>query len=327
VVWFLGGNPYGFPRTMTLQRELYKLVHPAKTDAEGDMAFLLAQNAEAARDKMLPEVRPLYVDWIRQMATHARANGWPEVIVTPFDEPAKWVQQPGRTDGKPAPGVIGTGPWIKTYFEDSCAAIKEGDAKTRIYASIHNNRTEKNEGFIFLPVVDVFCCGSAYFNAPWMMAKVKATPGKEFWQYGGGEATAPNSGRYFFGFFLSWQEARGTLCWAYNRTSGFDAFWANNWAYAWMTPFDVIPSPLFQAMRAGGDIRRIVETYKKKFANDPEAMAMLTKTLDEAHELGTTKSSEHVNLQGGSFWLRPDNGAQMDQLRDRLLDKLAGSQH
>ena len=65
--------------------------------------------------------------WVAKVMTHAKAYGWPEQILTPFDEPAKWVQTPGRKSPPYAhnPLVMGTGPWIKPHFEQGCAIIHE----------------------------------------------------------------------------------------------------------------------------------------------------------------------------------------------------------
>ena len=71
-----------------------------------------------------PQIVPLYKKWVAKVMQHAKEKNWPEQILTPFDEPAKWVQQAGRKSGATSndPNVIGTGPWIKPHFEQCCAS-------------------------------------------------------------------------------------------------------------------------------------------------------------------------------------------------------------
>jgi hypothetical protein len=113
---------------------------------------------------------------------HARNNGWPELIFTPFDEPAKHEQKPYRKESYEKDDmVIGTGPWIKTHFEDACDLIrKSAMPDTRIYGSIHHP-----SGIEFLPKINVFCT-NAIFEDPALGDKVRAGgKGKYFWQYTG----------------------------------------------------------------------------------------------------------------------------------------------
>ncbi|KKL71345.1 hypothetical protein LCGC14_2095850, partial [marine sediment metagenome] len=85
--WFLGGDPYGFPDSVTFERDLYRAL-------EGDVnvgrkKFLKETNAKP--DKVVPPIRDLYVEWVRQVAEQGKKNGWPKLVLHPFDEPAKWV--------------------------------------------------------------------------------------------------------------------------------------------------------------------------------------------------------------------------------------------
>ena len=313
-VWFLGGNPYGFPGTMTLQRTLYSVIGKGNNHA-----FIRAQADEQARDRMLPEVRPYYVEFFRQLHAHMVAAQWPEIIVTPFDEPAKWTQGPGRKDGSTNPDVIGTGPWIKSYFKDSCAAIREGAPELRIYASIHHNRPGKQEGIVFVDDVDVFCT-NAIGEDPELGDKVRARR-KTFWQYSGFSRGASDA-RFAFGFFFAAFDSRGSLCWAYNWGNGFEIPKdGNSWIYGWQTPFDTIPSPYFVNLREGWDDRRTIETYRKTFAGDKTALAELDAILQEAAGSRSAGGRDTVN----DFWAGVDDAAKLDRWRHALLDRLAGS--
>nr|MBA3848277.1 hypothetical protein [Planctomycetota bacterium] len=191
VVWFLGGDPYGFPDTLHLERELYRCVVTGDGGMEGRKEYL--RRAMAAPDALLPEIRGLYREWVAQVMAHARAAQWPELILTPYDEPAKWTQdrnhakllyyrdangyehidKPRREDiaktldrltreGIPFEelGTGGAGKWHKPHFEESCALIRAGDPDVRIYGSIHHG----TEGLPFLDDVDVFCTNAIHEN-------------------------------------------------------------------------------------------------------------------------------------------------------------------
>ena len=200
-VWFLGGNPYGFPRTMTIFRAMASIDTRDGNKPLNTVAWMTRQSSEKHRDKPMKPERELVVEWCRQVQAHVLAKQWPEVILTPFDEPAKWVQGPYRKTSD-YPGVIGTGPWIKPFFKDCCAAIREAAPDVRIYASIHHNHLPREEGIVFLPDIDVFCT-NAIHEDPKLGDKVRAA-GKHFWQYSGvGSGGAPDRARYTFGFFFA----------------------------------------------------------------------------------------------------------------------------
>ena len=209
-VYFLGGDPYGFPDTCQLERELYRRVIYGGTDLMQGRLELL-QKSCASPDALLPELRPLYVKWAKLFMQHAQEKKWPEAFLTPFDEPAKWVQGGNnRTkqyywktpEGKERvqsvyerelakfladrkaegiePMFLGPGgadKWIKGHFKDSCAAIHEGWPKARIYASIHHNHPgtawNENDGICFVDDVEIFCT-NAIHEDPKLGDKVRA---------------------------------------------------------------------------------------------------------------------------------------------------------
>ncbi|MHC4717970.1 MAG: hypothetical protein ACYS5V_13430, partial [Planctomycetota bacterium] len=258
------------------------------------------------------------VEWCRQVAAHAKARNWPEVILTPFDEPAKWIQGPGKVVGNYR-HAIGTGPWIKPYFKDACAALREGAPDVRIYGSIHHiNYRRRNSGLVFLHDIDVFCTNAVHED-PTIGDKVRAA-GRHFWQYAGtGGAGSPDRARYAFGFFFASHGSRGSLAWAYNWGRGFDTTSGSNWMYAWQTPYDTIPAPYFEGMREAWDDRRVIETYTKRFAGDAEAMAELKAIFAAARRSRTRGGRDTVS----DFWAAVDDATKMDRWRDRLLKRLA----
>jgi hypothetical protein len=317
VVWFLGGDPYGWPDTVSILRDLARIDKTGDENRRARIAWVKRQAAEENRNGILPEQRPLFKQWVRQVTRHAREAGWPEIILTPFDEPAKWVQGPYKKKSD-YPGVIGTGPWIKPFFKDCCAAIREAAPKTRIYASIHHNRLPSQEGICFLPDIDVFCT-NAIHEDPRLGEKVRAAH-KDFWQYSGvGGGTAPDRARYTFGFYFAAFDSRGSLCWAYNWGRGFDTTEGRNWMYAWQTPFGTVPAPYFEGMREAWDDRRIIETYKKRLAKDPAAMGALNSILTAAARSRARGGRDTVS----DFWAAVDDAAKLDKWRNRLLDRLA----
>ncbi|MGH7144079.1 MAG: hypothetical protein ACREJ2_08050, partial [Planctomycetota bacterium] len=320
VVWFLGGDPYGWPDTCTFVRDLHRIGLSGDANMQARLDWMARQDEH--RDGLLPADRPLFENWVKQIYDHSTQNGWPEVILTPFDEPAKWTQHdnPNQLKGK-LKGVIGTGPWIKPFFKDCCAAIHEAAPKMRVYGSIHHNKS--GEGITFLDSIDVFCT-NAIHEDPQLGDKVRAAgPSKTFWQYsgcGGGGAGVPSQARYTFGFFFADFDSRGSLAWAYNWGPGLDTTEGGaNWEYAYITPYGTVPAPYFEGMREGWDDRRIVETFKKKFADDPAAMAKLKSILDEAAGRRTEGGRDTVN----SFWAGIDDPKKLDVWKNELLDMLA----
>ena len=320
-VWFLGGCPYGFPNTMSIFRHMAQIDtregHKPMTTSQ----FNRMQSKPENRNRPMAAQRELAVEWVRQVAAHAKANNWPEVILTPFDEPAMWVQGPYKKSGsyKDSKDVIGTGPWIKSYFKDGCKIIREGAPDIRVYGSIHHiDYRRRGSGLAFINDVDVFCT-NAYREDPKIGEKVRAA-GNTLWQYTGvgGGRNGPDRARYAFGFFFAASDSRGSLAWAYNWGSGFDTTVGRNWMYAWQTPFDVIPAPYYEGMREAWDDRRVIETYKKKLSGDPEAMALLAKILKEAPASRSAGGTETVS----DFWAGADDASKMGKWRRQLLDRL-----
>jgi hypothetical protein len=318
-VWFLGGNPYGFPNTMTIFRHMNGVDTRNGREPLSQLEWRKKQSSKEHRDKPMPAQRELVVEWVRQMARHARENDWPEQILTPFDEPAKWVQGPYRKSSnyENTEGVIGTGPWIKTYFEDGCKVIREGDPKTRIYGSIHHiNYRGQNCGRTFIDDVDVFCT-NAVAEVPGIGDEVREA-GNTFWQYTGvGNGCTPDRARYSYGFYFAAKDSRGSLLWAYNWGPGFDTTTSRySWMYAWHTPFDTIPGPYFEGLREAWDDRRIIETYKKHLGDDEAAMAVLDILLKEAFASRAPGGRDTVN----DFWAAIDDVGKLDRWRNYLLD-------
>ena len=70
VYYFLGGNPYGFPMTMDLERDLAKTVF--QTDDEGWRKLAMINP-----DSVAPELAGHLVEWARKLGEHAKQAGWP----------------------------------------------------------------------------------------------------------------------------------------------------------------------------------------------------------------------------------------------------------
>jgi len=347
-VYFLGGDPYGVPDTWNLERELYRRVVSDNPDMMAGRKEFLKKVCENP-DKLLPELRPLYVSWARQFITHAKDKGWPEPILTPFDEPAKWSQKDnwaniysyidkksgneiiGRVvnrdlakfleDRKAAGeeltliGKGGAGAHIKPHFKDACAAIHEAVPGARIYGSIHHAET----GLPFLDDIDVFCT-NAIHEDPKLGDKVRAAPNKTFWQYSGAGYNSDLAGpRYAFGFFFGAFNSRGSLLWAYNWGSRFDCTSGNQWVYAWTSPYSVIRGPGFEGVREAWDDRRYIETLKvaaKKAGKEAEANTLLEEIFNSAVQSRTAGGRDTVN----DFWARSKDPEVLDNMRAKIAD-------
>lgn len=88
--------------------------------------------------------------------------------------------------------------------------------------------------------------------------------------------------------------------------------------YAWHTPFDTIPAPSFEGVREAWDDRRAIETYKKRFINDAEAMAALDGIFKAAATSRARGGRDTVN----DFWTAVDDVGKLDKWRNTLLDRL-----
>jgi hypothetical protein len=352
-VYFLGGDPYGAPDTFNLQRELYRQVFFDGADqTAGRKEFI--QKVTASPDKMLPELRALYVQWVKKFMAHAKEAGWPEPLITPFDEPAKWVQDKNAAeiyfyqtkqgqdrivkvlerDRKKFEtelqengltvaqiehwGRGGAGAWIKPQFKQACAAIHEAWPATRIYASIHH----ADSGLPFLEDVDVFCTNAIHEDSR-LGDKVRAAgPSKAFWQYsGGGDRSEPSQGRYDFGFFFGSYNSRGSLCWAYNWGRRFDTSVGENWLYAWTTPYGVVRAPYWEGVREAWDDRRYIETLRaeaRKAGKEAEAEALLTEIFKTAVSQRASGGRDTVN----DFWARTKDPDALDAMRGKIAAKI-----
>jgi len=350
-VYFLGGDPYGFPDTLHLERELYRRVINDGDDLMAGRLELLRKSG-AAPNTMLPELRKLYVKWVEEFMWHARQHHWPEPILTPFDEPAKWVQgnwaaaklyywKDPKSGGdhvgrarlrdlkkfmaeRKAEGVTpeficngGAGEWIKPHFKDSCAAIHEGFDGARVYGSIHHAKP----GIVFLDDVDVFCTNAIHEDKD-LGDKVRAGGGaKTFWQYSGtGDSTEPAASRYTFGFFFGAFDSRGSLCWAYNWGNRFDTTSGNNWLYGWTTPYSVVRAPFMEGMREAWDDRRYIETLKVRAQkyHEAEADELLNEIFDQAVKTRTEGGRDTVH----DFWARTDDPEALDTMRSKVANMI-----
>jgi hypothetical protein len=296
MVWFLGGNPTGYPQTLSIERELYRVMYGT---AEPYIDLVTRE-----KGTIPAVVKPLYTQWLREVWQHARQHAWPELIFTPFDEPAKWTQDRG-----------GAGTWIRSHFEEACALIRQAAPGAKIYGSMHHAH-----GIVFLPVLDIFCT-NAIDEDEQLGEKVRRA-GKEFWQYRGGTAGAagrPDLARSTFGFFFNAYDSRGHLVWAYNWGARFDTSRGRHWLMAWPTPFDVIPTPFYEGLREGLDDRRYVETLKRLAQERGVEITDFLAALDaEARQLGA------ANGQGaaGDFWLHARASRRLDQLRQRVIENI-----
>jgi len=214
--------------------------------------------------------------------------------------------------------VIGTGPWIKTHFEDACDLIrKSAMPDTRIYGSIHHP-----SGIEFLPKINVFCT-NAIFDDPALGDKVRAGgKGKYFWQYTGvGAGSEPANMRYSFGFYFGAYNSRGSLLWAYNWGSRFNTTEGNNWMICWDTPFSTIPTLSYEGLREAWDDRRYSETLKKTAKSkglESEVQSFLDNIFNTAIHTKTEGGEDTVN----DFWSGTRDPKKLDEWRFLIADKI-----
>ncbi len=319
VVYFCGGDPYSWPESLHVQRDFSRMDRSGEAERASRIAWGKAQNA--APERVLPEVRLMFQEWIRQVHGQALKNNWPEMIFSPFDEPAKWTQD--RRNENALGTVIGAGPHLKPFFKDCAAAIHEVDPAIRVYGSIHHNvhKGQSGIGECFIPDVDVFCANCIHED-PTLGDKVRAG-GKTFWQYtGAGAGSSPDRGRYSFGFYFGTFDARGGLVWAYNM-AGFDTSGSGEQAvYAWQTPFDTIPGPWFEGYRAGWDDRRIIEAFKKRFAGNAAKLQILHGIFDEVRQEMAAGQQQGGRDTVSDFWNAIADSGRLDAWRNRLLDAM-----
>jgi hypothetical protein len=298
LVYFLGGDPYNFPQTMNLPRSL-----AATTMGLDDAGWrkLVLENPSEVPDS----VARMMTEWSRRFGEHARHAGWPNVILTPFDEPAKYIQY------RQGLGMLG---FIKPQFKQQIRLLRRGDPKVQIYGSIHHY----DPGMDFLEDVDIFCTNAVHENGR-MPDEVRAA-GKTLWEYSGTtDQGLPATARYTFGYYFAAHDSRGSLVWAYNWGNRFDTLDGSNWMYSWNTPFDVIPAPYIEGLREAWDDRRLLETLKR---------AAAAKGVDLTIFLGRLFADiAAARGQGGAdtvtdFWERANNDLAMDEWRHRMVQKL-----
>jgi hypothetical protein len=295
VVYFLGGDPYGYPDTLSLVRELYRRVAYEGADMmQGRLELLRKMCADGGR--LPPEVLELLKVWTGKFLDHGKAAGWPEVWLSPFDEPAKWVQKgwgsaefylyKDKQSGnetvarvmtrerekwlkeKAAAGIqpehlgtCGAGPWLKQAFLDQCAAIHEARPEARIYASIHH----AEPGAPFRDAVDIYCSDAIHEDRETgTFVAASKDPKKWFWLYDfSRDAGDPANMRYIFGFFHAAFGATGSLCYAWNWDGKFDSSsGATSSLFAYTSPYGVITQPHFEGMREALDDRRYLATLQ-----------------------------------------------------------------
>jgi len=311
MVWFLGGNPNAYPETVTIERELYKTLGLPREE------YFKKMGSPEQRGKILPEVATLYTQWIKDVYAHAKEKEWPEIIVTPFDEPAKWSYPDPKVEAN-RKFAIGCGPWIRDHFMAACKLIHAASPDAKVYISMHHNKQVNvhgancRNGEIFIPDVDVVCTNA--IDEDHDLGNKSRKAGKQFWQYGGG-----GSRRYGFGFYFGAWDSRGSLCWAYNWGKRFDITEGSNWEYAWYSPFETITTPMYEEFREAWDDRRYIETAKaaaKAAGQDigPLLDQIRKETLDDRGKGGR----DTVN----DFWEEGRTASKMDQWRKMLSDKI-----
>ncbi|MCX7805032.1 MAG: hypothetical protein N3A38_07550 [Planctomycetota bacterium] len=312
IVWFLGGNPNGYPETLSIERDLYSVWGLGSKEE-----FFRKMGTAEQRGKILEEVKTPYRLWLQAMVAHAKEAGWPELIFTPFDEPAKWAYPEPRAE-KNRKFAIGCGPWIRDHFKAACALIHEAVPGTKVYISMHRNfyrevhGTKGRVGEIFIPDVDIVCT-NAIDEDHELGDKVRRA-GKEFWQYGGGA-----SRRYGYGFYFAAWDSRGSLCWAYNWGKRFDITEGSNWLYAWYSPFGTIQTPIYHELREGWDDRRYLETAK---AAAKAAGADITPLIKQIREETLADRGKGGRDLVNDFWEEGRTASKMDAWRGMLAKKI-----
>jgi hypothetical protein len=311
-IWYLGGDSAKMPTTLKVFAQLGTL--------DKTMSFDEWTKAQGGKGEVLPETRRRFVEWMRQVNGHAVAGGWPELFPTPHDEPQKWASK---------------GAWIKPFFKDACAAIREADPRLRVYGCIHHVKGWQGVPDlwkVFIDDIDVYNT-NAVDEDPDIGNKVRAAGAeaekrggrnKLFWQYTGLGGGVPESQRFSFGFFFGAFGSTGFTAWAYN--------WNDTWdlsgrkgdlaVTAWPTPYQTIPSPWMEAQREGLDDRRIIAAYQKQFAKDPQAMKVLE---DVFKEVVASRSRTGGNNKEAGFFDSVDDVAKLLRWRQTLLDRLAAA--
>ncbi len=311
MMWFGGGDPYGFPDTINLERDLYRATADARTSNELRREYISRLNENP--NKVLPEVRPRYKAFIRELAKFAEENNWPsKLIIHPFDEPAKWVQS--HKWENPFHEVIGTGPWIKDHFQDACKLIREG-AEGYSNILIGGDMHHATPTMVFLNDVDVYCTNAIHQDS--QLARRVKEAGVQFWQYSGtGDHSPAHQARYTFGFFFAAYDSRGSLIWAYDSIGRFDtSIGGGQWGYGWYTPFGTVFTPYMIGVREGFDDRRWIETYKSEVgfgASQPVLQPIDVQAIEQRTRGGRDTVYD--------FYAEIDRVEKLDDWRNRVID-------
>ena len=310
--WFGGGDPYGFPDTINLERDLYCAAGADRQAMRREYIAKLNQDPK----KVLPETRDIYVQWVRQTAEYAEKNNWPgKLIIHPFDEPCKY-DRTSKWENKFAE-VLGTGPWIEDHFNDAAALIREGGkGHTNILVGGDMHHAKPSEAFIKAKSVDVFCTNAIHEDQQ-LGDKVRAA-GIQFWQYSGtGDATPAHRPRYTFGFYFGAYDSVGFLVWAYNMGGRFDTSEGGNWVYGWYTPFGTAITPFMIGIREGMDDRRWIETYKKKVGAE-KAQELLAPIFQEVIAQRGAGGTSTVT----DFWDEVKRLEKVDEWRNKIIEAM-----
>jgi hypothetical protein len=354
VVYYLGGDPYGYPDTLGLARELYRRVHHEGGDMMAARLELVRRMC-AEDGRLPPEVRELLKQWVGKFLDHAKAAGWPEIWLSPFDEPAKWVQQ-GRgsadfysyVDKRSGQAVVarvmtpdreqwlkdqaaagnapehlgggGAGPWLKAAFKDQCAAIHEARPDARVYASIHH----AEPGAPFRDDVDIYSSNAIHEDRG-IGDYVRAgnDPRKWFWLYNFcRDAGDPANIRYVFGFLQAAFGTQGSLCWAWNWDGQFDTSASKAPSvFAYTSPYGVITQPHFEGMREALDDRRYIATLRRLAAargKEQEIAAFLDALAVKSGRDRPTRKWDEV----GMLYRELQDPDALDTLRGEVIARL-----
>jgi len=308
--WYLGGDPYRLPGSAKVMAHLATL--------DGKMTREAWCAAQKSQDHILPETRALFVDWMRQVNHHAVDNGWLELFPSPHDEPQKWAS---------------AGAWIKPFFKDGCAAIREADPRLRVYGCIHHVKGWRgipDLWSIFVDDIDVYNTNAINedqdvgnkVRAAGKASLAKGGKDKLFWQYTGLGGGVPESQRFAFGFYYGAFGGSGCTAWAYNWDDAWDLSGRKGdlAVTAWPTVYQTIPSPWLEAQREGLDDRRIIATYQNRFAGDAAAMKVLVNIFEEVK--GSRSQHSGSNTEAG-FFDSVDDTAKLLRWRNALLDRQA----
>ena len=239
VYLFLGGNPFGFPGTMSLESKLAAAVFGSSDDSFREMAM-------AVPDSVHPDIAPYYREFASRIWNRALEKNWPRLVLSPMDEPNKWASK--RDD-------LGSLEFIKSHFIHCRDLIKEANPDIPVAADMYTY----DNAIVFLPCLDIYSTNSTHLHES-LPDEIYAA-GKEFWEYSTIDIR-PSFNRYVAGFYFGSHRSTGTHLWAYNWGKRFDTFDGPNWQYAWYTPFGIVPTLCLEGLREGIDDRRWVEALK-----------------------------------------------------------------